>query len=92
MTGSGAGAGLEQLLLAAAEAHHAATGGPDPGWLRWYAEFLEGRIDGYLDRPAAPDADEIEEWLSIAVTRHDGQPFDEWPETYAGVILELAEP
>ncbi len=90
MTGTDAGAGLQELLLAAATAHHDATGGPDPEWRRWYAEFLEGRIDRYLDRRRAPDADEIEEWLSVAATRHQGRPFDEWPETYAGVIAELA--
>ncbi len=80
---------VADLLTAAWHAHHDATGGPDPEWPRWYADFLDGELDPYVGY--TPDAETIEEWLTIADRRFRTEPLgSEWAPAYAGVILELS--
>ncbi|MGH8914967.1 MAG: hypothetical protein ACRDZM_10685 [Acidimicrobiia bacterium] len=81
---------LSRLLEETAQAHHDATGGPDPSWESWYAEFLEGEIDAYLG--FHPDVGQITEWLAQAAEKHEIEARDRpWPDYYAESILDQGE-
>lgn len=79
---------LRGLLAETAHAHHEATGGVNPRWAKWYAEYLEGKIDSHLG--FSPDRKLIEEWLTAADERHRAEEPETkyWPTLYAGYILE----
>lgn len=81
---------LGRLFGAAANAHHEATGGSNPAWPQWYAEFLDGRIDDVLG--FSPGADKIAEWLTWADERYRADaPDSPWPYYYAELILDSLE-
>jgi len=69
-------------LVATARAHHAATGGVNPRWARWYAERLVDDLNTALG--AEMNADQLEEWLKKADERYRDQPQElSWPKAYA---------
>lgn len=77
---------LARLLAATARAHHQATGGPNPGWARWYAEHLEGKVEPVLG--FSPGVAALEEWLTHADEAHRAEaPEERWPAYYAEWIL-----
>lgn len=78
---------LVELLNKAADAHHDATGGPDPEWVSWYARFLVDEIDDLLGYPVGQE--KIEDWLLAAERRRQAESIgDEWAPTYARSILD----
>ena len=79
---------LRGLLAETAHAHHEATGGVNPEWAAWYADYLFGKIDPYVG--FSPDRATIEGWLTAAEQRHQTEEPDEkyWPTLYARYILE----
>jgi hypothetical protein len=69
-------------LVATAKAHHAATGGTNPQWARWYAERLVDDLNQSLD--ADMDVSELETWLAAADRRYRDEPQTKsWPKAYA---------
>ncbi|MDR7482382.1 MAG: proline racemase family protein [Armatimonadota bacterium] len=86
---------LAALLREAAAAHHrafAATGGEDPDWPLWYADYLQGPVSALLGRPVTRSA--LTCALAAAERAHRRQaPQADWPPFYADVLLaELAAP
>lgn len=79
---------LRALLAETAHAHHEATGGVNPQWAEWYADYLHGKIDEYVG--FSPDVDTIASWLTAADERHQAEEPDTkyWPTLYARYILE----
>lgn len=70
------------FLVATAKAHHAATGGVNPRWARWYAEHLLNDLNRALD--ADMSVDQLEEWLTAADVRYRLDPQElSWPKAYA---------
>jgi hypothetical protein len=73
---------LRHLFGSTARAHHAVYGGPNPGWPRWYAEWMYGQMLVLLD--SDPNVDELEAWLIVLDARYsDEQPEGSWPGHYA---------
>ena len=73
---------LRHLFGSAARAHHAVYGGPNPGWPRWYAEWMYGQMLVLLD--SDPTVDELEAWLVELDARYsDEQSGGSWPSHYA---------
>lgn len=73
-------------LVEVARAHHAATGGANPRWARWYSERLVDVLNDALD--SEMDVDDLEEWLLQADTRYRAEtPPMSWPKAYAGWLL-----
>ena len=73
---------LRHLFGSAARAHHAVYGGPNPGWPRWYAEWMYGQMLVLLDLD--PTVDELEAWLVELDARYsDEQSGGSWPSHYA---------
>ncbi len=69
-------------LVETAKAHHAATGGVNPKWARWYAERLLDDLNTALD--VEMDVDELEAWLVAADRRYREEPQTvSWPKAYA---------
>jgi hypothetical protein len=80
---------LRRLLGDTARAHHAATGGPDPQWARWYAEYLDDQIGSVLG--STPSVDTLTDWLTRADARYRSEEQEEsWPSAYATWFLEWA--
>lgn len=80
-----------RLLSGAGRAHHEAVGGPNPGWSRWYAEYLVGH-DIAAHVGFQPTVDEVASWLEEADRRHSSEASDRpWPPYYADVILSALE-
>jgi hypothetical protein len=80
---------LRRTLGDTARAHHAATGGPNPQWARWYAEYLEERIGPVFD--STPSVDTLTDWLTRADVRYrTEEPEESWPSAYATWFLEWA--
>ena len=77
---------LRHLYGAAARAHHAVYGGPNPGWPRWYAEWMYGQMLELLD--SDPSVDELEAWMVSLDARYtDEHPKGSWPSHYADWTL-----
>lgn len=69
-------------LVATAKAHHAATGGVNPQWARWYAEHLVDDLNQSLNSDM--EVDELETWLTAADRRYRDEPqTTSWPKAYA---------
>jgi hypothetical protein len=70
------------FLVTTAKAHHAATGGVNPRWARWYAERLVVDLNEALS--ADMSVDQLEEWLTAADERYRSEPQEQsWPKAYA---------
>lgn len=81
--------GLIAAFVAAAEAHHDATGGPDDRWAEWYARWLDGSVDRFLGM--APGPERLASWLIEADRRHRlAEPDRPWPASYAEFVLARA--
>jgi hypothetical protein len=78
---------LRHLFGAAGRAHHAVYGGPNPGWARWYAEWMYGRLLPLLE--SDPSVDTVEAWLIRADERiRTEEPEGSWPGHYADWFIE----
>ena len=74
-------------LVATANAHHAATGGVNPKWARWYAEHLVDDLNSVLSSDIA--VDELADWLAGADRRYRSEPqTSSWPKAYAVWLIE----
>lgn len=74
-------------LVATAKAHHAATGGINAQWARWYAEHVIDDLNKVLG--AELDVEELELWLTDADRRYRNEPQTRsWPKAYAGWLIE----
>lgn len=74
------------LLVTTAKAHHAATGGVNPRWARWYAEHLIDDLNASLD--VHFDVDQLEAWLIDADVRYrQGPQTASWPKAYASWLV-----
>ena len=74
------------LLIKTAEAHHAATGGPNPRWAEWYAEHAADSLNRLLDSEMT--VSELAEWLAQADMRYRKEnPAASWPKAYASWLL-----
>lgn len=84
---------IAELLVQAAHSHHEAflaTDGVDPEWPLWYAEFLHGRIDEFLQ--ARPTRSKLVQCLLNAEDAHGSSGANTpWPVFYAGYLLSLGE-
>lgn len=65
---------------------YAATQGFDPAWARWYAEYLQGR----LDDPSQVTVEELEQLLTEAdqAFQAEGLEKEEWPRYYADFLVD----
>lgn len=73
-------------LVATARAHHAATGGTNPQWARWYAEHLIDELNSTLHSDM--DVEELERWLVEADRRYrDQSQTTSWPKAYATWLI-----
>jgi hypothetical protein len=74
------------LLIKTAEAHHAATGGPNPRWAEWYAEHAAYDLNRLLDSEMT--VGELADWLAQADVRYRNEnPAESWPKAYASWLL-----
>lgn len=91
MSGTNDAMRLAELLMATGHQHHEAfieTDGADPEWPLWYADYLSGRIDAFVD--ARPTKSKIIQCLMNAADAHAIEGPDEpWPPFYANYILGL---
>ena len=62
---------LRGLLAETGHAHHEATGGVNPEWAAWYADYLQGKIDRSVG--FSPDPSTVEAWLTMADERHHAE-------------------
>ncbi len=77
---------LVGYFVAAARAHHEATGGVNPQWAEWYAEHLIDDVNDTLDSHMG--IDELAEWLVEADRRYRGEDQElSWPKAYASWLL-----
>ena len=73
-------------FISTAQAHHAATGGDNPHWARWYAEKLGEPLGQTLDSKI--DVNRLETWLIDADVRYRSEEQTEsWPKAYAKWML-----
>lgn len=73
-------------LVATAKGHHAATGGVNPTWAKWYSEHLVDDLNEALE--AEIDVAELEGWLVAADERYRSEEQDvSWPKAYAKWLI-----
>ena len=78
---------LRHLFGATGRAHHAVYGGPNPGWARWYAEWMYGQLLPLLN--SDPSVVDVEAWLVRADERiRSEKPEGSWPGYYADWFAE----
>jgi len=85
---------LAALFKQTGEAHHEAflqTGGEDPEWPLWYAEYLESRLKPFLAAPLTRSR------MVFCLVETDDEhratdPEAPWPEYYARRVLECLGP
>lgn len=78
---------LMGVLVETSRAHHAATGGPNPEWAKWYAERAVDKVNRILG--AKMTTDELADWLAAADRRYtEERPDLSWPRAYATWLLE----
>lgn len=91
MSDTGDATRLAELLMETGQLHHEAfieTDGADPEWPLWYADYLSGRIDAFVD--AQPTNSKIVQCLVNAAEAHaTNSPDEPWPRFYAKYILGL---
>jgi hypothetical protein len=81
---------LVGYLVATAKAHHKATGGVNPQWAEWYADYLITDVNRVLN--ADMRVDDLTEWLIGADRRyHEEGPELSWPKAYASWLLTRPE-
>jgi hypothetical protein len=80
---------LMGVLVETARAHHAATGGPNPEWAKWYAERALDEVNQILG--AEMTVADLGAWLAAADRRYTKESPDlSWPRAYATWLLEQA--
>ncbi len=93
MTDEGRLSGLAALLVKTGHSHHEAflaTDGADPEWPLWYSQYLEGRIDSFLD--VHPTRSKIIQCLLNADEAHSSHGADQpWQDSYAEFMYSLGE-
>lgn len=87
-------ANLVKLLRETAQAHHdafAATGGEDPDWAIWYADYLQGPLARKTNMKLSKS--QLIYCLMDADSDHRARsPESDWPEYYADRIMERCAP
>jgi NAD(P)H-hydrate epimerase len=87
------GSGLAALLVETGQSHHeafVATDGADPEWPLWYSQYLEGKVDSFLD--VHPTRSKIIQCLLNADEAHSAHGADQpWPDFYANFMYSLGE-
>lgn len=79
-------ASLGRLFAQTGHAHHEATGGINPGWALWYAEYLHPRLDDVVG--VSPSVEDLERWISSADEEYRRvQPDESWPRYYVDLFL-----
>lgn len=87
MTDSDTHQALKGAFAAAGQAHHAATGGVNPQWAKWYAEYLLEDVNRISEMQMS--VDELADWLSDADQKYRAEgPDVSWPRAYATWLLE----
>lgn len=78
---------LVGLFIETAEAHHEATGGPNPQWADWYANRM---IDSLREVSGTEMTEtELRDWLVAADRRFRAEPQEKkWPMAYAEWMAE----
>lgn len=77
---------LVRVLIRTAKAHHAATGGPNPDWARWYADHAVDEISELLGGEMG--ISDLATWLEEADRRYRAEePEEAWPRAYASWLL-----
>ena len=77
---------LVGYLVAAARAHHEATGGVNPQWADWYAENLIDDVNDVVGSEMS--VAELSEWLVEADRRYRAEDQSvSWPKAYASWLL-----
>lgn len=78
---------LKHLFGAAARAHHEATGGDNPEWAKWYAEWMYDDLRKILHADITVKT--VEGWLVWADEKYQAEEREEsWPNWYATWFLE----
>lgn len=81
---------LGQLFVQTGRAHHEATGGINPGWAQWYAEYLHPRLGDVVG--LSPSVEDIERWITSADEEYRRvQPAESWPRYYVELFLKEFE-
>jgi aromatic ring-opening dioxygenase catalytic subunit (LigB family) len=74
-------------LVRTAKAHHEATGGVNPEWARWYAEYVVDDLNDVLG--SGMDVEELADWLTEADRRYREEPQEHsWPKAYAAWLID----
>lgn len=81
------------LFVETGHSHHQAflaTDGADPEWPLWYAQYLQGKVDSFLD--ASPTRSKLVQCLLNADEAYSSQARDQpWPEFYAKYMISLGQ-
>jgi hypothetical protein len=73
-------------LVATARAHHAATGGVNAQWARWYADHLVDDLNTALQTNL--EVGQLERWLTEADRRYTEEPqTSSWPKAYTSWLI-----
>lgn len=74
-------------LITTARAHHTATGGVNPQWAQWYAEYLLDDLNNTLGTDL--ETADLADWLDRADRRYNEEsPDTSWPKAYATWLLD----
>lgn len=91
MTDEGRLSGLAELLMETGHSHHKAflaTDGADREWPLWYSQYLNGKVDSFLD--VNPTRSKIIQCLLNADEAHSSRGGDQpWPDFYAKYMISL---
>ncbi|TDI57088.1 MAG: hypothetical protein E2O96_01455 [Acidobacteria bacterium] len=93
MTDEGRVSGLAELLMETGHSHHEAflaTDGADPEWPLWYSQYLQGKVDSFLD--VNPTRSKIIQCLLNADEARSSRGADQpWTTFYAEFMTSLGE-
>ncbi len=82
---------LVDLLTQIGDSHHQAflaTDGADPEWPLWYSQYLQGKVDSFLD--VSPTRSKLVQCLLNADEAYSSQSGDEpWADFYANYMISL---
>ena len=74
-------------LVRTAKAHHEATGGTNPAWAQWYAEYVVDDLNEALGSDM--EVDDLASWLAEADRRYREEPQENsWPKAYAAWLMD----
>ena len=81
---------LVGLFIETAEAHHRATGGPNPQWADWYAHHMIDSFNALTGSEMSEE--ELRDWLVAADERYNSEPQEKkWPLAYGEWMAEEVE-